>query len=77
MQRFVLLCVLALVCLLALGSADAAHRCTKGDCSDVVGEGLVKDSLAHSRHFTEAEHATLEEQQRVNRIKMGLHNHEM
>lgn len=69
---FVALLLLLLVLNFESVADAAAVRCATSDCSDVVGDGLVKDSKAHSSRFTEAHHDDLLEQQRINRIKLGL-----
>ncbi len=73
MQSKVLLLAFAIIAatLLAVASVDAgAHRCAKADCSDLIGEGLVKDNLGRAHHFTDRHHEDLEEHQRKERINL-------
>ena len=56
-------------------SAVASRRCTKPDCTDVIGEGLVKDNLGTAQHFTQSHHDHMEEVHRRNRIKEAKRGH--
>jgi hypothetical protein len=65
-----LFAVLCVVAALFAAQADANKVCAKSDCSDIVGDGLVKDNLGSSRHFTGHHHDRLREEQRIKRIQM-------
>ena len=47
---------------------SAGHVCKSKDCSDIVGDALVKDNLGTSKHFTERHHDEWQEEHRVRRI---------
>jgi hypothetical protein len=53
---------------LLVAAVSAGHVCKNKDCSDVVGEALVKDNLGTSKHFTERHHEDWTEEHRVRRI---------
>lgn len=61
------LVVLLVLCLIA-PSADAGFVCRSKDCSDVVGDFLVKDNRLSSRVITHREHLDHMEQSRIRRI---------
>ena len=67
----VLLAVLAVLTVLSAAGVAASVRCLEGDCSDIVGDGLVKDNLGHAHHFTASHHDELREAQRLRRIEMS------
>lgn len=58
------------VALLLATMVSAASVCRNKDCSDVVGHGMVKDNLGHSKHFTERHHEDWKEEHRVRRINI-------
>ena len=62
----------AFVLLVALFAAvvSAGHVCKSKDCSDIVGEALVKDNLGTSKHFTERHLDDWAEEHRVKRIEI-------
>ncbi len=59
--------VIAVMCITL---ASAGHICRSKDCSDVVGHGMVKDNLGHSKHFTERHHDDWKEEHRQRRINI-------
>jgi hypothetical protein len=59
-----------LLALLFAAVVSAGHVCKNKDCSDVVGEALVKDNLGTSKHFTDRHHDDWKEEHRVKRIEM-------
>jgi hypothetical protein len=61
--------VLLLVALF-VAAASAAHVCKNKDCSDVVGEHLVKDNLGKSHHFHQRHHDDWKEEARLRRIEI-------
>jgi hypothetical protein len=70
MPRALLVVAVVATLLSTLSGAEAAHRCQKKDCSDVVGDGLVKDNLGTSRDFTESHLDKLKEEQRLRRLDL-------
>ena len=66
MLRSLVFFAIAMVLLAAF--ATAGHVCKTKDCSDIVGEALVKDNLGTSKHFTERHHDEWKEDHRVRRI---------
>jgi hypothetical protein len=61
--------VLMLVALF-VAAVSAAHVCKNKDCSDVVGEHLVKDNLGKSHHFHQRHHDDWKEEARLRRIEI-------
>lgn len=67
----VLLLITAAFVVLGLLVAQAAHVCKTKDCSDVVGDAMVKDNLGNSKHFTERHHEDWKEESRKHRIEIA------
>ncbi len=63
-----LLCVV--VALFAASAVEAGKKCARPDCSDVIGEGLVRDNLGHAHHFANAHEHRMHESQRIQRVQM-------
>jgi hypothetical protein len=60
--------VLLLVLSVLPGIADAGHVCRNKDCSDIVGEYLVKDNRGSSRRLVDNHHEVMREEARKRRI---------
>jgi len=61
---------LLLAVALFVAAVSAAHICKEKDCSDVVGEALVKDNLGKSHHFHQKHHDDWKEEARLRRIEI-------
>ena len=73
MQLSLLLTILLVIVAIAttLTSAGNSHRCNTPDCTDIIGEGLVKENLGTAQHFTENHHEKMEADHRRNRIELA------
>lgn len=65
----IVVAVLAVLCLLSL-AAEAGHVCRSRDCSDIVGDFLVKDNRMSSKIITHREHLDSQEQSRIRRLEI-------
>lgn len=61
---------LAVFAALFVAATTAAHVCKEKDCSDVVGEHLVRDNLGKSHHFHQRHHDDWKEEARLRRIEI-------
>ena len=69
-MRIFHLLLLAMVLVASL-VADAAHVCKNKDCSDIVGDHLVKDNLGKSEHFNDHHHEEWREEARRHRAQIN------
>lgn len=67
MWRQVFFMVIAVMLLFAF-TAEAGRVCRNRDCSDVVGDAMVKDNLGRAEHFIHRHHDDWKEEARVRRI---------
>lgn len=70
MTRFAVFVALLVTLMVLATAVSAGHVCKKKDCSDIVGEALVKDNLGTSKHFTDKHHDEKREEHRVKRIEI-------
>ena len=63
-----LVALVAVLLVLVAVPAEAGHVCRNKDCSDVVGDYMVKDNRGSSRKLTDNHHDILREEARVRRI---------
>jgi hypothetical protein len=62
--------VIGLVAVLLCLTANAGVVCGTRDCSDVLGDFLVKDNRLSSKILTQRQHLDYAEQSRVHRIEV-------
>ncbi|CUG92745.1 membrane-associated protein, putative [Bodo saltans] len=60
--------LIALVAVFLCLTADAGVVCGTRDCSDILGDFLVKDNRLSSKILTQRQHLDYAEQSRVHRI---------
>ena len=68
-SKTIIVAIIAAVMLLAV--SQAAHVCKNKDCSDIVGDALVKDNLGKAEHFHEKHHDDFAEEARQRRTEIN------
>ena len=61
---------MAMLVIVASLLIEGRHVCKEKDCSDIVGDGMVKDNLGHSGHYKDKQHNDWAEEARRHRVEI-------